>query len=128
MPASFIRIGLWNGAWKPSSRKPLRQSSWVIRSFDQRNNQLIGHQLAAASMISFAFLPSSEPALTAARNISPVEICGMPVFLHDELSLSAFTSAWSAQQNDTHCVNPLAMYFPSFFGPRPEVYRVLSFY
>ena len=33
---------------------------------------------APESMTCFAAMPSGEPALTAARSMSPVEICGMP--------------------------------------------------
>ncbi|CSC79916.1 Uncharacterised protein [Vibrio cholerae] len=33
-----------------------------------------------ASITAFACLPSSVPALMAARSMSPVEICGIPNF------------------------------------------------
>jgi hypothetical protein len=37
-------------------------------------------------MSPFAFIPSSLPALIAARSMSPVEICGMPYFLQMKLA------------------------------------------
>ena len=39
-----------------------------------------------ASITFLASIPNGVPALTAARNISPVEICGIPNFSHINLA------------------------------------------
>src|SRR3990167_5842790 len=65
---------------KPSKRKPLTQSAWVMRSLTRlmiRSSET----RPPLSITLLAFRPSSVPALTAARSMSPVEICGIPNFL-----------------------------------------------
>jgi hypothetical protein len=62
---------------KPSNRKPRPQSGLAMRSL---TSPMISSSETSppASMTALAWRPSSLPAATAARNMSPVEICGMP--------------------------------------------------
>ena len=64
---------------KPSNRKPLAQSAWAMRSLT-RPMMMSSLTRPPESMTFLAARPSSVPALTAARNMSPVEIWGMPNF------------------------------------------------
>ncbi|MNU06813.1 hypothetical protein D3C72_2521410 [compost metagenome] len=64
---------------KPSKRKPLAQSGWAIRSLTRLMISSSETSLPA-SMIALASMPRGVPAFTAARNMSPVEICGIENF------------------------------------------------
>ena len=64
---------------KPSNRKPLAQSACVIRSFTRAIIRSSDTNPPDAIM-SLTFRPRAVPAATAARNMSPVEICGIPIF------------------------------------------------
>src|SRR6266852_5847111 len=61
---------------KPSNRKPFLQSRCFSRSFTSPM-MMSSETSCPASMTFFAARPSGVPAFTAARNMSPVEICGM---------------------------------------------------
>ena len=76
-PASFIASACGIVRGKPSNRKPLRQSSRAMRSLTSAM-MISSDTSCPLAMISFAWRPSSEPSFTAARSMSPVEICGMP--------------------------------------------------
>jgi len=54
-------------------------------------------------MISFACMPSGAPALTAARNMSPVESCTMLCFLTSRLACVPLPRP-EAKQNEPHFV------------------------
>jgi hypothetical protein len=78
-PALFIASACGMVRGKPSKRKPLAQSACTMRSFT-RPMMMSSLTSAPASITFFAATPSGVPALTAARSMSPVEICGMPYF------------------------------------------------
>ena len=59
---------------------------------------------APESITFLAARPSGVPALTAARSMSPVEICGMPKLLADERGLRSLAGAGGAQQDESHGV------------------------
>ena len=104
----FHRVSLRNGAWETVQQEALAAIFLSDALFDQRDHQLIGHQLAGVHDL-FRLLAQFTAGLHGcAQHITGGDLRNA-VFLHDELSLSTFTSARSAQQNDTHCVNPLAM-------------------
>ena len=86
---------------KPSNRKPLAQSGCLMRSLTSPMITSSGTS-APASMNFFACRPSGVPALTAARSMSPVEICGMPNFCVRSRGLRAFPGAGRAQQDQSH--------------------------
>src|SRR5882672_4184727 len=62
---------------KPSNRQPRLQSGCFSRSLT-RPMMMSSDTSAPASITFFAARPSGVPAFTAARSMSPVEICGMP--------------------------------------------------
>jgi hypothetical protein len=69
-------LGLWQRT-NPSKMNPNRQSGSLMRS------RMIPTTISSltsppAFMTASAFFPTSVPAETAARNMSPVESCGMP--------------------------------------------------
>src|SRR5215471_14221616 len=62
---------------KPSNRYPLAQSGALSRSLT-RPTMMSSDTSAPLSITFLAASPSGVPAFTAARSMSPVEICGMP--------------------------------------------------
>ncbi len=94
--------------------KPLAQSGSFTRSFTSPITMRSGTS-SPLSMYCFASLPSGVPALIAARSMSPVEICGMPIAVDEELGLRAFAGARHAQQHYSHwlsCTPTLAFNAP----------------
>ena len=73
------RVGLRNRAREAVEQEALAQSGCLMRSLTRPMMTSSGTS-APASMNFFASRPSGVPALTAARSMSPVEICGMPNF------------------------------------------------
>ena len=63
----------------PSNKKPSAQSGCEIRSLT-RLMISSSPTKPPKSIISLALIPSGVPAFTAARSMSPVEICGMAYF------------------------------------------------
>src|SRR5258706_14081469 len=61
---------------KPSKRYPCAQSDRLRRSLT-RPTMMPSETSAPESMTFFAASPSGVPAFTAARSMSPVEICGI---------------------------------------------------
>ena len=57
---------------------------------------------APLSITFFAARPSGVPAFTAARSMSPVEICGMPNASVMKVGLGAFAGAGRAEQDQSH--------------------------
>lgn len=78
-PASFSASACGMVRGKPSNRKPLAQSASVMRSLI-RAMMMSSDTRPPLSITPFTCWPSGLPALTAARSMSPVEICGMPNF------------------------------------------------
>lgn len=74
-PATFMASGLGNGAWEAIS-KPWSNSGCARRSFTRLMIKMVADQLACIH--HHCRLPQAQrvPA-TAARSMSPVEICGM---------------------------------------------------
>ena len=64
---------------KPSNKKPFPQSLSVIRSLTKPIIKSSDTN-SPASIIAFALTPNGVPAFTAALNISPVDIWGIPYF------------------------------------------------
>ena len=62
---------------KPSRMKPFSVSGSCRRSVTRPMMTSSGTR-SPASMKDFAFCPSGVPAFTAARSMSPVEMCGVP--------------------------------------------------
>ena len=89
---------------KPSNRKPLAQSGWAMRSLT-RPMMMSSLTRPPESITFLAAMPSGVPALTAARSMSPVEICGMPYLLADEGGLRALAGARRAQQDQSHRIS-----------------------
>jgi hypothetical protein len=75
---------------KPSRMNPLAQSASLMRSrmIDTTSSSLTR---PPASMTLLACWPTSEPAATAARSMSPVDSCGME-------SVSTILGAWGEQR------------------------------
>src|SRR4051812_47401332 len=97
---------------KPSNRYPLAQSGCFSLSFT--SPMMMSSETSwPASMTFFAATPSGVPALTAARSMSPVEICGMANFLRMKFAwvplpapggpsrISRMAGSWSSQHS-TH--------------------------
>src|SRR6266850_3790428 len=78
-PAFFIASACGIVRGKPSKRYPFLQSRSFSRSLT-RPMMMSSETSWPASMTFFAATPSGVPALTAARSMSPVEICGIPNF------------------------------------------------
>jgi hypothetical protein len=78
-PAAFIASACGMVRGKPSNRKPLAQSGCAMRSLT-RPMMMSSLTRPPLSITFLAARPSGVPALTAARSMSPVEICGMPYF------------------------------------------------
>ncbi len=64
---------------KPSKRKPRAQSGALMRSFTSPM-MMSSETSSPRSITCFAARPSGVPAFTAARSMSPVEICGIAYF------------------------------------------------
>src|SRR6218665_2336388 len=62
---------------KPSNKKPWAQSGCAMRSLT-RWMMMSSLTKDPESITALACRPSGVPALTAARSMSPVEVCGMP--------------------------------------------------
>ena len=78
--------------------------------FHQRDDQLIGHQFAGVHDVFRLFTELGAGFYRGAQHIAGGDLRNT-VFLHDELSLSSFTRARSAKQNNTHYENPLKCRF-----------------
>jgi hypothetical protein len=77
-PASH-GFGLGNGAREAVEQEAVGAVGWAMRSLTRLMIRSSDTR-PPASMTLLACRPSSVPALTAARSMSPVEICGMPNF------------------------------------------------
>ena len=76
IPLSLSALAWSKVLGKPSNKKPLAQSFSLILSFTKSKIKSSGTN-SPFSIISLAFKPRSLLLATAARNISPVDICGI---------------------------------------------------
>ena len=104
----FHGISLRNGAWEAVQQETVTAVFLSNALFDQSDNQLVGHQLACVHDVFRLFTQLGARFNSGAQHITGGDLRNT-VFLHDELSLSSFTRARSAKQNNTHCENPLKM-------------------
>lgn len=74
--------------------------------FYQRDHQLISHQLTGVHDVFRLFAQLGARFHGSTQHITGGDLRNT-ILLHDELSLSSFTRARSAKQNDTHYENPL---------------------
>ena len=70
------RVGLRNGARKAVEQVAVAAIGLAQAVAHQPDDDFVGHQ-PPESMTFFAESPSGDPAFTAERSMSPVEICGM---------------------------------------------------
>jgi hypothetical protein len=94
-------VGLRDGAREAVEQEAVGAVGLRDAFLDQADDDVVADQ-AAASITFLAARPSGVPALTAARSMSPVEICGNAVLLADERGLRAFAGAGGAQQDQSH--------------------------
>jgi hypothetical protein len=71
------RVGLRDGAREAVEQEALGAVGLRQPLLDQADDDVVADQ-PPASITFLAATPSGVPALTAARSMSPVEICGMP--------------------------------------------------
>ena len=76
-PELFIASACGMVRGKPSKRKPFAQSGALMRSFTSPM-MMSSETRSPRSITCLGGEPSGVPAFTAARSMSPVEICGMP--------------------------------------------------
>ena len=76
-PASFMALACAMVRGKPSNRKPFWQSACSRRSLT-KSMMMSSPTRPPASITCLAARPIAVPAFTAARSMSPVDICGIP--------------------------------------------------
>ena len=99
----FHRVSLRDRARETVQQKTVTAVFLGDTLFNQRKSPVHRHQFTGVHDI-FACLPNSEPDFTRRAAYRQWRFAGIPYF-HDELSLSSFTRARSAKQNNTHYEN-----------------------
>ena len=93
------RLGLRNRARKAVEHGALGAVRLVVALGDDADDDLVGHQIALGEQSPRPSCRASCPALTAARSMSPVESCGRPRCLRQDLCLRALAGARRSEQN-----------------------------
>ena len=106
----FHGVSLRNGAREAVQQETVTAIFLGDTLFHQRDDQLIGHQLAGVHNVFRLLTELRAGFYRRAQHIAGGDLRNT-VFLHDELSLSSFTRARSAKQNNTHYENPLKSRF-----------------
>ena len=106
----FHGVSLRNGAREAVQQETVTAVFLRNALFNQRDNQLVGYQLACVHDVFRLFTQLGARFYSGAQHVTGGDLRNT-VFLHDELSLSSFTRARSAKQNNTHCENPLKCRF-----------------
>ena len=106
----FHGVSLRNGPREAVQQEAVTAIFLGDTLFHQRDDQLIGHQLASVHNVFRLLTELRAGFYRRAQHIAGGDLRNT-VFLHDELSLSSFTRARSAKQNNTHYENPLKSRF-----------------
>src|SRR5690606_14759178 len=106
----FHGVSLRNGAREAVQQETVTAVFLSNALFNQRDNQFVGHQFACVHDVFRLFTQLGARFNSGAQHVTGGDLRNT-VFLHDELSLSSFTRARSAKQNNTHCENPLKSRF-----------------
>ncbi len=88
----------------PSSMKPSAASGRASRSL-RMPSMMSSETSCPAAMVSFALAPKRVPATTASRNISPVDICGMPFSASSLLACVPFPDPGAPSKTIRICIS-----------------------